>query len=78
MTLFLLIYLSIYGGVHLYAFLRLKKGFALGFPAYLILAIFMILMVLAPIVVRISERLGYESLAHGLAYIAERSIAFCN
>jgi predicted MPP superfamily phosphohydrolase len=69
MTLFLLIYLSIYGGVHLYAFLRLKRGFTLGFPAYLILAIFMILMVVAPIVVRISERHGFEDLARGLAYI---------
>jgi predicted MPP superfamily phosphohydrolase len=69
MTLFLLIYLSIYGGVHLYAFLKLKRGFALGLPAYLILAIFMILMVVSPIVVRISERYGYEALARGLAYI---------
>jgi predicted MPP superfamily phosphohydrolase len=69
MTLFLLIYFSIYGGVHLYAFLKLKRGFALELPAYLILGIFMILMVVAPIVVRISERHGHESLARGLAYI---------
>jgi predicted MPP superfamily phosphohydrolase len=69
MTLFLLIYLSIYGGVHLYAFLKLKRGFALGLHAYLILAIFMILMVVAPIAVRISERHGHEALARGLAYI---------
>ena len=69
MTLFLLIYFSIYGGAHLYAFLKLKRGFALGLPANLILAIFMILMVAAPIVVRISERHGYEALARGLAYI---------
>lgn len=69
MTLFLLIYFSIYGGLHLYAFLKLKRGFALEFPVYLILAIFMILMVVAPIVVRISERHGHEALARGLAYI---------
>lgn len=69
MTLFLLIYLSIYGGVHLYAFLKLKRGFALGLHAYLILAIFMILMVVAPIAVRIAERHGHEALARGLAYI---------
>jgi uncharacterized protein len=69
MTLFLLIYFSIYGGVHLYAFLKLKRGFALEFPVYLILAIFMILMVVAPIVVRISERYGHEAFARGLAYI---------
>ena len=69
MNLFLLIYFSIYGGAHLYAFLKLKRGFALELPAYLMLAIFMILMVAAPIVVRISERHGYEALARGLAYI---------
>jgi uncharacterized protein len=69
MILFLLIYLSIYGGIHLYAFLKLKRGFALGLPAYPILAIFMILMVVAPIVVRISERSGYEALARGMAYV---------
>jgi predicted MPP superfamily phosphohydrolase len=69
MTLFLLIYFSIYGGMHLYAFLKLKRGFALGLPADLILGIFMILMVVAPILVRISERHGYEALARGLAYI---------
>ena len=69
MTLFLLIYFSIYGGVHLYAFLKLKKGFALGFPIYVILAIFMILMVIAPIAVRIAERHGHEALARGIAYI---------
>jgi uncharacterized protein len=69
MTLFLLIYFSIYGGAHLYAFLKLKKGFALGLPAYIILSIFMILMVAAPIAVRIAERHGYEDLARGFAYI---------
>ena len=69
MTLFLLIYFSIYGGVHLYAFLKLKKGFVLGSPAYVILAIFMILMVIAPIAVRIAERHGHEALARGIAYI---------
>lgn len=69
MTLFLLIYFSIYGGAHLYAFLKLKKGFVLGLPAYIILAIFMILMVAAPIAVRIAERHGYEDLARGFAYI---------
>jgi predicted MPP superfamily phosphohydrolase len=69
MTLFLLIYFSIYGGAHLYAFLKLKRGFALGLPACLMLALFMIMMVVSPIAVRITERHGYESLARGLAYI---------
>ena len=69
MIFFLFVYLSIYGGVHLYAFLKLKRGLALGASAYPILAIFMILMVVAPIVVRISERYGYEAFARSLAYV---------
>jgi predicted MPP superfamily phosphohydrolase len=69
MFIFLLIYLSIYGGIHFYAFLKLKRGFVLGLPTYPILAIFMILMVVSPIFVRISERNGYEALARGLAYV---------
>jgi len=69
MNLFFVIYLSIYGGAHLYAFWKLKRGFALELPANLILSIFMVLMVVAPILVRISERHGYESLARGLAYV---------
>ena len=69
MILFLFVYLSIYGGVHLYAFFKLKKGLDLGFPVYSILAIFMILMVVTPIFVRIFERYDYETLARGLAYV---------
>ncbi len=70
MILFLLAYLSIYGGVHLYAFLKLKKGFDLGLPVYLILAVFMALMVVAPILARILEHYGQETVARGLAYVA--------
>jgi uncharacterized protein len=69
MNLFLLIYFSIYGGAHLYAFLKLKRGFALELPAYSILAIFMVLMVVAPIAVRIAERHEHEALARGFAYM---------
>jgi hypothetical protein len=69
MILFLLIYLSIYSSIHLYAFLKLKRGLALGLPAYPILALFMLLMVVAPIVVRIFERYGYETLARCSAYV---------
>ena len=74
MTLFLIVFLSTYGGMHLYAFLKLKRGLALGLPAYPVLAIFMALMVVAPIFVRISERHGYEALARGLAYVGFLSL----
>ena len=50
MILFLLIYVSIYGGVHVYAFMKLKRGLELGISANLLLALLMLLMVAAPVV----------------------------
>jgi predicted MPP superfamily phosphohydrolase len=70
MILFLLVYFSIYGGVHVYAFLRLKRGFELGLSANLMLALLMALMVAAPIVVRMLEHNGQGGLARSLAYIS--------
>ncbi len=69
MLLFLLAYISIYGGEHLYAFLKLKKCLDLGPPAHPILAVFMALMVAAPIFVRMLEGYGQETFARGLAYV---------
>lgn len=70
MILFLLAYVSIYGGVHVYAFLKLKRGFETGLSATLLLALLMLLMVAAPIVVRVLEHNHQENLARGLAYIS--------
>ena len=49
MSLFLLIYLSIYGGSHVYCLLRTKAAFKLKPGATLLLGIFMLIMVVAPI-----------------------------
>ncbi len=70
MILFLLVYISIYGGVHVYAFMKLKRGLELGITENLLLALLMLLMVAAPIVVRILEHNGQGALARGLAYVS--------
>lgn len=70
MILFLLLYVSIYGGVHLYAFLRLKRGLELGISSNLMLAVLMVLMVAAPIFARVLEHNHQDALARGLAYIS--------
>lgn len=57
---FILIYLSIYGGAHGYAYWKLKKGFALGWLNSWLLALLMVLMVAAPVATRIAERHGHE------------------
>jgi len=60
MILFLLGFLSIYGSVHVYAFLKVRSAFSLGTGAGIILGVFMAAMTCAPIIVRILERHEYE------------------
>ena len=68
MSLFLLSFLLIYGGFHLYFFLKAKAAFTLPGWASFLLAAFFLIMIAAPIFVRISERIGYDRLATFLAY----------
>jgi len=69
LILFVAVYLSIYGGVHVYGFIRVKQGLIFGFWPGLVMAIFMVVMVAAPIMVRIAEKFGHNSIAHILAII---------
>jgi predicted MPP superfamily phosphohydrolase len=69
MFLFLLTYICIYGGSHLYCLLRTKAAFKLKPGKTLLLGVFMLAMVVAPIAVRLTEKAGYEQLAMVLSYI---------
>jgi predicted MPP superfamily phosphohydrolase len=69
LILFLAVYLSIYGGVHVYGFIKIKQGLAFGFWPGLLLLTIMVVMVAAPVMVRIAEKLGQNSVAHVLAII---------
>jgi len=69
MSLFLLSFLLIYGSFHLYFFFRVKGAFTLPGWGLLLLAVFLLVMIAAPILVRISERSGYNNIAMLLAYI---------
>ncbi|HPQ43318.1 MAG TPA: metallophosphoesterase [Syntrophales bacterium] len=62
-TVFLLVFFLIYGGIHLYLFLEAKIALSFGTRTSLCVAIFMLAMVLAPVIVHVSERKGLESLA---------------
>jgi len=69
MSLFILVYLAIYGGAHGYVLSRLVQAFRLGAPwptAFLALSLF---MVCAPILVRILERYGAEPVARLVAWL---------
>jgi predicted MPP superfamily phosphohydrolase len=69
MRLFLLTFFILYGSMHLYAFLKAKTAFAFGIHTGIYVALVMIIMVFAPIIVRLSERAGFEFFARLMSYI---------
>ncbi len=70
MTYFLLLYLSIYSIGHCYVFRKIKTAFQPGITSQTALALFMIIMIMAPIVIHLTERAGIEIGARFWAYIS--------
>lgn len=68
MPLFLIFFLSIYGGMHAFAFYRMRDAFSPGRPAALLLAVLMLVMTLAPLLVRLSENAGMDRCALFIAW----------
>jgi predicted MPP superfamily phosphohydrolase len=68
MSLFLLSFFLIYGGTHLYFFLKVKAALSPGIPFSLFLALFLLLMVLTPVLVRVLEKQYLEAFARFAAY----------
>jgi predicted MPP superfamily phosphohydrolase len=66
---FLLSILLLYSALHLYIFVKIRGAFHLGTPSFILLICFMVFMILAPVLVRISERLGLENLACPISYV---------
>jgi predicted MPP superfamily phosphohydrolase len=68
MSLFLLTFFLIYGGTHLYFFLKVKAAISPGVLASVCLAFFLLIMVLVPVLVRVLEKQGMETFARFAAY----------
>jgi hypothetical protein len=68
MTLFLLTFFLVYGGAHLYLFAKIKAVFYLSTGVNIGLITLMVIMILAPVAVRIFEQYGYETLARFISY----------
>ena len=68
MTLFLLTFFLLYGAFHLYFFLKLRAAFAPGAAAQAIVIVLLLLGLTAPIIVRVSERLGLEILVRLMSW----------
>jgi len=68
MTLFLLAFFLIYGGIHVYVFIKAKTAFAFGASVSIYLILFMAVMTVVPVIVRQAERHGFEFAARLVSY----------
>ena len=69
MSLFLLTFFILYGGMHFYALMKARGAFGFGPGVLVFLIIFMLIMVLAPFIIRVSEKAGFEGFAIPMAYV---------
>ncbi len=69
MSLFLLTFLSIYGAIHLYLFIKARTALTPGLGVSVLMALFLVAMIVAPIGVRLLERQGLHLVSRLLAYI---------
>ena len=69
MLRFLLTFLSVYGAIHLYFFIKTRSALSTGVGISFILALFLAAMVVAPIAVRLLDRHGLLLVSRYLAYI---------
>jgi predicted MPP superfamily phosphohydrolase len=70
MVRFLITFLSVYGAVHLYLFLKARSALSPGVGLSLVMALFLLAMVVAPIAVRLLDRHGLPLASRYLAYIS--------
>jgi len=69
MRLFLLTFFLIYAAINLYAFLKAQAALLFGFETGTCVAVFMSIMVFAPLIVRFLERTGLDFYARFMAYV---------
>jgi predicted MPP superfamily phosphohydrolase len=69
MRLFLLIAFSLYTAAHLYVFMKAKAAFRFGKRTGILLAFFFVLMIAAPIIVRLCENSDFDRFAIAMSYL---------
>jgi len=68
MTLFLLTFFLLYGSLHLYAFQKARAAFAFSMLTSIFIAGFMLMMIVSPIIIRLSEKAGLDLFARLMSY----------
>ena len=76
MIIFLLTFFCLYGGINFYAFARARSIFHFPGAVQLILIVLLVLLILAPVMVRLAENLHLEESAKAIAYIGYLWMAF--
>jgi uncharacterized protein len=68
MLSFLVVYLAVYGGVHLYLWWKVRRAFHPAGAVHLLFICFLLLMLAGPILSRQLEKAGFEAAARPLAF----------
>ena len=76
MTLFLAMFFLGYGLLHFYALTKIRNAFAPGILAIAVLVLLMVVMILAPVGVRLAERAGLEVIARLLSHVGYTWMGF--
>ena len=76
MVTFLLTFLFLYGGIHLYAFIKADSIFHFSVGIKILIIILLVILILAPLLVRIAESRHLETLARVIAYAGYLWMAF--
>ena len=69
MPLFIIIFVLLYGGLHFYMFYKARTALAFSTSTSFFVLLFMLVMVFAPILVRLSEKWGSELATSLIAYV---------
>lgn len=69
MSTFLLIFFTLYGLINLYFFVKLKSAFSLNINLQIITGLLIIFLIFTSVIIRTSEKQGFESLAISLSWI---------
>jgi predicted MPP superfamily phosphohydrolase len=70
MSMFILTFFALYGGMHVYAFLKARAAFGFGMAAGVVIGAWMLFMTLSPFLIRVLEQHGFDLSARTLSYIA--------
>lgn len=76
MIIFLLVFLTIYGAINFYAYFKANSVFQFSGKTDIIIITLLILLVLAPIITRLAEKVHWEMMARAVAYCGYLWMAF--